>query len=123
MARSVFASRHRARPLNSVVRSHLMSVRGTALIALSVSALGCTAPAQTQLPEDVTSFVERRRICDHFRGEDPYSPERRAEINQATEKYCRGTDRELEALRVKYRDARAIGAALENFESNIEAPK
>jgi glyoxylase-like metal-dependent hydrolase (beta-lactamase superfamily II) len=73
-----------------------------------------------QIPEDVASFVERRHVCDHFRGEDPYSPERRAEINRATEKYCRGTDRELEALRVKYRNTRALAAALEEFERNIE---
>lgn len=100
-----------------------MSVRRSTFIALSVGALGCTAPAPAPFPEDVASFIERRRICDHFRGEDPYSPDRRAEINRATEKYCGGTDRELATLRVKYRDARAIGTALENFDGNIETPK
>jgi hypothetical protein len=96
-----------------------MSAR-EAFLALSVSVLGCTAPAQPQLPEDVASFVERRDICDHFRGEEPYSPERRAEINRNTEKFCRGTDPELGALRAKYQNTRAFAAALERFERDIE---
>jgi hypothetical protein len=75
------------------------------------------------LPGDVASFVERRRICDHLRGEEPYSRERAADLSQGTEKYCRGTDRELAALRVKYRNDSSAAKILENFETNIEARK
>ena len=95
-----------------------MSTCRNAYIVATVCVLGC---ATIQIPEDAASFMERRRTCDHFRGEDPYSPERRVEIELAAEKYCRGTDRELAELRSKYRDNVAVLRALEQFENDIEA--
>jgi hypothetical protein len=63
----------------------------------------------------------RRQTCDHFRGEEPYSAERRAELEAASDKYCRGTDRELAALRSKYRNNAGILKVLDTFENDIEA--
>ncbi len=93
------------------------SLPDSASVVFSVTA----AEAGKQLPDDVGAFVERRRICDHFRGEEPYSPERRAEINRATEQYCRGTDRDLALLKSKHRGNAAVAALLETFEPSIEA--
>ena len=80
-------------------------------------------PASPQVPADVAGFVERRDICDHLRGEEPCNAERRAELAAGTEKYCRGTDRELAALRLKYRESPSAIAALRDFEETIEARK
>jgi hypothetical protein len=91
--------------------------------ACGLADLGCAAHGQprSSTPDDVAQFVERRQTCDHFRGEEPYSPERRAEIEAASDKFCRGTDRELAALRSKYRDNAAILKVLDAVEMDIEA--
>jgi hypothetical protein len=73
------------------------------------------------VPDDVAQFVDRRQTCDHFRGEEPYNAERRAELEEATEKYCRGTDRELACLRSKYRGSATILKVLDEYEKDIEA--
>ena len=113
---------HRGRPLNLIVRSHLMNVRTSAYVAATVGVLGCAAPLDplSKLPDEIAQFVERRRTCDHLRGEEPYSAERRAELEAASEKYCRGTDRELAALRSKYPGNATVLKVLEEFENDIE---
>ena len=35
-----------------------------------------------ELPADVATFVERRDLCDHFRGEEPYDEQRRKFLNK-----------------------------------------
>ncbi|MGE5305257.1 MAG: hypothetical protein ACM3TN_18255 [Alphaproteobacteria bacterium] len=72
----------------------------TAIIFLG---LVCIAPlgnaaerhAAAGLPADVLKFKERRDLCDHFRGEDPYDKERRKFLEENLKKYCAGTDRDL----------------------------
>ena len=105
------------------MRSHSMSVRGTACMAATLGVLGCasTVAPLSRAPDDVTQFVNRRQTCDHFRGEEPYSPERRAQIDEATEKYCRGSDRELSALLLKYQGNAAVLKVLDEYEKDIEA--
>ena len=102
-----------------------MSVRGEFSVTAAIVAVGCalSPPARLQLPADVASFVERRSICDHLRGEEPYNAERRAELIAGTENFCLGTDRELAALRLKYRGNAGAIAALKDFEETIEARK
>ena len=75
----------------------------------------------TRLPDDVAEFVARRQTCDHFRGEEPYSPERRAQIEAAADQYCRGSDRDLAALRSKYRNNAIVLDRLSKYEAEIEA--
>ena len=96
---------------------------GTACVVATIGVVGCAAQMEprSSTPDDVAQFVERRQTCDHFRGEEPYSPERRAEIEAASEKFCRGTDRELAALRSKYQNNAGILKILDAFENDIEA--
>ena len=98
-------------------------VRGTACVVATIGILGCAATVAplSGAPDDVTQFVNRRQTCDHFRGEEPYSPERRAQIEEAAEKYCRGSDRELAALRSKYQGNATVLKVLDEYENDIEA--
>jgi hypothetical protein len=100
-----------------------MRARRTAGIAATICVLGCASPVESpsKLPDDVAQFVDRRQNCDHFRGEEPYSPERRAQLEAATEKYCRGTDRELAVLLSKYRGNAVVLKHLNAYEGEIEA--
>jgi hypothetical protein len=77
-------------------------------------------------PHEVREFIDRRKECDHFRGEpipapddDPHG-ERRREITSALRKYCSGTDTELARLRDRYRDDADVAKALAEFEHRIE---
>jgi hypothetical protein len=98
-------------------------MRGTACIAAAIGVLGCasTVAPLSEVPEDVAQFVNRRQTCDHFRGEEPYSPERRAELAEATGKFCRGSDRELSALLLKYRGNETVLKVLDEYDKDIEA--
>jgi hypothetical protein len=92
-------------------------------VVAAIGVEGCAGQValRSNAPDDVAQFVERRQTCDHFRGEEPYSAERRAELEAASDKYCRGTDRELAALRSKYRNNAGILKVLDTFENDIEA--
>lgn len=79
-----------------------------------------TAQAQTKLPDDVARFVKERDICEHFRGEEPYDAKRGAYIAQQSVRYCKGTDRKLAALKLKYPKDTTVQAALQNYEAKIE---
>jgi hypothetical protein len=103
---------------NSMIRAIL-----TSIFVAAIGLAGCAAQVvpRSNAPDDVAQFVERRQTCDHFRGEEPYSPERRAELEEASEKFCRGTDRELAVLRSKYQNNAGIIKVLDAFENDIEA--
>ena len=73
------------------------------------------------LPDDVAKFVARRDLCDHFRGEEPYDAERRRFLEKNLSEYCTGTDRELAALKGKYRAHEAVIRKLGTYEETIEA--
>ncbi len=87
---------------------------------LLLSLLGIADARAESLPQDARDFVERRDLCDHFRGEEPYDAERAAFLRDATRKHCTGTDRELAALRHKYADDATVTAALADYETTIE---
>ena len=97
--------------------------RGITCGAAIIGVLGCASIVEplSRVPDDVAQFVSRRQTCDHLRGEEPYSPERRAELEAATEENCRGTDRELAALRSRYQDNATILRVLDEYEKDIEA--
>jgi len=78
------------------------------------------AQAQSQWPADVARFIERRDLCDHFRGEDPYDEERRKFLQQKMNEFCAGTDKELERLKSKYRSDKNITSKLNEYEATIE---
>nr|BFD40789.1 hypothetical protein FFPRI1PSEUD_22880 [Pseudomonas sp. FFPRI_1] len=73
----------------------------------------------TQLPAEVTAFIQRHEECLHFAGEEPYDAERRAELEKAVNEVCVGHDRQLGSLRAQYKndpDALQALAPLENLE-------
>ena len=78
------------------------------------------AYAQSKWPADVERFIERRDVCDHFRGEDPYDEERRKFLQQKLTEFCVGTDRELSRLKTKYRNDKRITAKLNVYEPQVE---
>lgn len=89
--------------------------------------IATTAFAAQPLPPDVARFVERREVCEHFRGE-PWPEgrtqdevERRSFIARELAKHCAGSDAQFAALRRKYRDDQRVIRTLERYENAIEA--
>ena len=74
-----------------------------------------------KLTGDVEKFKERRDLCDHFRGEDPYDEERRRFLEENLKRYCAGTDKELASLKAKYMNNKTVMKVLEKYEEKIEA--
>ncbi|MEO5689033.1 MAG: hypothetical protein ABIR54_16870 [Burkholderiaceae bacterium] len=94
--------------------------RLTLCVALACVA-GCTTPPATP---DLATYLDRRSTCDHLRGEfpDPPDPVRAREIVQLTDQYCAGSDAQLAALKVRYRDDVAVTKQLDALEPRIESP-
>ena len=89
---------------------------------MSVFAAATTpALAQEALPTDVQRFVQRRDLCDHFRGEEPYDADRRAFLEARTREFCTGTDADLDALKRKYERRRDVMQRLAHYEVTIES--
>jgi hypothetical protein len=82
-----------------------------------------SACAATTLPKDVRSFMTKRDICEHFRGEfpDPPDPERAKDVNDNIDKYCTGTDAQLAKLKHRYAKRHDVMRKLNAYEENIEA--
>ena len=72
------------------------------------------------LPKDVSTFIERREICDHFRGEESQDPERKKFIELKLKEFCTGSDKALADLRKKYKNNNDVTRALFNFDGRIE---
>ena len=93
--------------------------RRIAAIALACLLAACASPPPTP---DLGAFLQRREICDHLRGEfpDPPDPDRVREIEQSINEYCTGTDAQLAALKIRYRDDAAVLKTLSALEPRIE---
>jgi hypothetical protein len=109
------------RKLGIDLRLSRRSHAGIALLLL-MAALSVGAHAQEKLPADVARYVERRDLCDHFRGEEPYDAQRRKFLEQRTRRYCTGTDAKLAALKRKYRARSEVISRLDEYEARIETP-
>lgn len=90
------------------------------LVAVVVTLAASRSIAESTFPPDVAQFLSRRDACDHFRGEYPYDEERRQFLERNTQKLCVGTDRQLAALKNKYRADAGIMAKLNRYEATIE---
>jgi hypothetical protein len=90
------------------------------LIAMCSLFLACPATAQPRFQAGVERYVERRDICDHFRGEEPYDEERREFLHRRLVEFCAGTDKELAELKHKYRNNKAVTERLNRYEPFIE---
>lgn len=98
-----------------------MSGRFVLYTAIALTACASVVQAAPQgLPRDVVSFVERRDVCDHLRGEDPYDPSRAAELRAKLAANCAGTDKKLAELRRKYAGNRKVMKRLSRYEAHIE---
>ncbi len=91
------------------------------IILTTQSVSFCFADVKSKIPIDVAKFIERRDLCDHFRGEEPYDEKRRLFLEKNTIEYCTGTDKELATLKLKYKNNRHIIEKLETYEDKIEA--
>jgi len=99
-----------------------MTALASATAAATATALllaACAAPPPTP---DLATFLERRALCDHFRGEvpDPPDAQRMREVSQQIDAYCTGTDAQLAALRQRYRGDPAVTKQLAQFEDHVE---
>lgn len=85
------------------------------LICISAPALGADT-----LPKDVSSFLELRESCDHWRGEYGYDEKRQADINWSICQSCPGADAKLAKLKRKYMGQENILAKLNELEPEVE---
>ena len=92
------------------------------LIALFIFVPGYSAASDQSgvWPADVAAFIEKRDLCDHFRGEEPYDEERRKFLEKNIIELCTGTDKKLSALKEKYRGNSAVIERLSIYEEDIE---
>jgi hypothetical protein len=75
--------------------------------------------AAVELPNEVSSFLEERESCAHWRGEEGYNKERRAEIDWSICQSCPGTDSKPSVLRKKYRTDKVIMEKLTELEPRL----
>jgi hypothetical protein len=73
-----------------------------------------------EMPKDVSDFIEKREICDHFRGEEAYDEARGEFINNALKKNCTGTDADLKQLRNRHKDNQNVSNMLKKYEEKVE---
>jgi len=91
------------------------------LVTALAAALALSACATASFSEDAVSrFVERAGMCEHWMGEEPFDPARRAEIDRnLRDLRCTTVRRDGEALRLSRRDRaedlRRIDDALAGF--------
>ena len=81
--------------------------------------------AGNNFPPEVKKFIVHRDVCDHFRGEpyegnSPEQIERREFIIQSIEIYCPGTDRQLAALKKRYKNNSEAIKHLTRYEETVE---
>jgi len=61
------------------------------------------AALRRDMPADVSDFIRRAVVCNHWAGEEPYDEDRRAQIAAAVESLrCRALDADQTALRAQY---------------------
>lgn len=94
-------------------------------IAISLLLAGGAIAAEVY-PQEVSEYIERREVCEHFRAE-PWPEgassderERRDFIAAQLLHYCKGSDKALRELIAKYRDSRVVMDRLERYEADIE---
>ena len=77
-------------------------------------------PRVESAPPKVARFIERRSGCNHFLGEEPYDPERAAELGKALrELRCERIDRDERRLTRAYRGRTDILQLLKDTEDLI----
>ena len=93
-------------------------MRPIIFLVVFTAIVGCSTPPDGK---DVAAFLDRREMCDHFRGEISGEPgKRNDELIESANKYCTGTDAQLKALKTRYAGDPAVMAKLNELEEKIE---
>ena len=72
------------------------------------------------LPNDVRAFIDRRMVCNHWQGEEPFTTDHKREISAAVRDLgCRRLEKDEKALRRKYRGAGPVRKALTDAKDAI----
>lgn len=99
-----------------------ITYRNIILLLLATMLMACVH--QPAIGE-VDHFVKKRDLCDHLRGEipdpDPAHPEDMDEVIKNINRSCKGTDAELQRLKVRYASDTKIMEILSRYENRIEA--
>lgn len=88
-----------------------------------------TTLAAETYPLEVTEYINRREVCEHFRqepwpeGSSLEDKERREFIATKFDNYCKGSDQALRELKRKYKPNCDVLNRLEKYEKNIEGPQ
>ena len=90
----------------------------SALLASGIGLSLATAAFSEELPRDIQSFVEKYRLCEHFRDEHTggSSPERDQQVIEQMAEICPAVDQSLVQLRQKYRSNPEILEHLGGFD-------
>lgn len=71
------------------------------------------AMAEKPIPPDVVEYLERRRACEHFIGEEPFDEARRRFLRLRILQSCSGINEQGQATRELHRDDPRISKLLE----------
>ena len=93
------------------------SVAAVLLFALTQAACG-----PEKIPNDIRQFVQQRDLCDHLRGEIPDQGDEQSQVIDDINQQCRGTDAELQRLKLKYTHNTLFEHLLNQYEPDIESP-
>jgi hypothetical protein len=102
------------------MKSTVARLATVSLVLLLPAGDAWRAAALETVPADVARFVERRDLCDHFRGEEPYDAARRKFLEAKTREFCAGTDKELARLKARYGTRPDLMGKLNEYEDVIE---
>jgi len=76
---------------------------------LSLFLLLAPAAQAAWVPQDIAAYVDRRKQCNHWGGEDGYDKARAAQINRAVAKLnCTTLDGDEKTLLRRYRSSPAL---------------
>ena len=99
----------------------ILKLKAKRSITLLLTAFLSMPVGASDLPKDVVKLLESRESCDHWRGEEGYDAERKADIAWAICASCTGTDEKLALLKKKYRDNKSVMDKLNELEPNVES--
>lgn len=91
------------------------------ILAVLLLALAQAAYGQDQHPNDIREFVQQRDLCDHLRGEIPDQGDEQSQVIDDINQQCRGTDAELQRLKLKYTHNTTFEHLLNQYEPDIES--
>ncbi len=73
------------------------------------------AGLKKNMPSNVSKFIDRQAMCNHWAGEESYDEKRRQEINSATKDLkCDSLARDERHLNEKYKNKPAVLESIKN---------